>query len=214
MQTHILSYVRTAQSISLGPVCHTFWSETAKRRRQLAGIYVCTVCMHKKEPQKPPEHASEHVKPQNFLGACPQSPLAQSMYGSRFLYLPWAPPILSAALHLLILNYVFLVQYVVSMKLTVLMRNVPLFTRMPTLLIMYMGNQQQQLMLNWEWWCGCKEQKCRWWSANKASGSLCANLERNKTLNDHLDQKASLTSYLVYKVFQNMPTMWHLNERN
>ena len=35
--------------------------------------------MHKKEPQKPPEHASEHVKPQNFLGACPQTPLAQSI---------------------------------------------------------------------------------------------------------------------------------------
>ena len=58
-------------------------SETAKRRWQLAGIHVCTVCMHKKEPQKPPEHASEHVKPQNFLGACPQTPLAQSML--------WAP---------------------------------------------------------------------------------------------------------------------------
>ena len=35
--------------------------------------------MHKKEPQKPPEHASEHVKPQNFLGACPQTPLSQSI---------------------------------------------------------------------------------------------------------------------------------------
>ena len=46
-------------------------------------VYVCTVCMHKKEPQKPPEHASEHVKPQNFLGACPQTPLAQSIL--------WAP---------------------------------------------------------------------------------------------------------------------------
>ena len=40
-------------------------------------------CMHKKEPQKPPEHTSEHVKRQNFLGACPQTPLAQSIL--------WAP---------------------------------------------------------------------------------------------------------------------------
>jgi len=27
--------------------------------------------MHEKKPQKPPEHASEHVKSQNFLGVCP-----------------------------------------------------------------------------------------------------------------------------------------------
>ena len=39
--------------------------------------YVCTVCMHKKKTQKPPEHTLEHVKPQNFLGARPQTPLAQ-----------------------------------------------------------------------------------------------------------------------------------------
>ena len=36
------------------------------------GMY--TVCMRKKKPQKPPEHTSEHVKSQNFLGVCPQSP--------------------------------------------------------------------------------------------------------------------------------------------
>ena len=52
----------------------------------------------KKEPQKPPEHTSEDVKPQNFLGACPQTPSHNLYYGLRFLYLPWAPPILSAAL--------------------------------------------------------------------------------------------------------------------
>ena len=28
--------------------------------------------MRKKGPQKPPEHTSEHVKSQNFLGVCPQ----------------------------------------------------------------------------------------------------------------------------------------------
>ena len=39
--------------------------------------------MHKKEPKKPPEYASEHVKLKNFLGACPQTPLAQSIL--------WAP---------------------------------------------------------------------------------------------------------------------------
>ena len=33
--------------------------------------YICTVRMHEKKPQKPPEHASEHVKSQNFRGACP-----------------------------------------------------------------------------------------------------------------------------------------------
>ena len=51
--------------------------------------------MHEKEPQKPLEHTSEHVKSQNFLGACPQTPL---ILWPPFLYLPWAPPILSAAL--------------------------------------------------------------------------------------------------------------------
>ena len=33
--------------------------------------------------QKPPEHTSEHVKSQNFLGACPQIPITQSIL--------WAP---------------------------------------------------------------------------------------------------------------------------
>ena len=31
-----------------------------------------------------------------------------------------------------------------------------------------------------------------------------------RSKNDHLNQKL----HLVHKVFQNMPTMWHLNERN
>jgi len=31
-------------------------------------------------PQEPPEHTSEHVKPQNFLGACPQIPFQQSVF--------------------------------------------------------------------------------------------------------------------------------------
>ena len=41
--------------------------------------YVCAVCMLEMEPQKPPEHTSEHVKSQNFLGVCPQPPLTQSI---------------------------------------------------------------------------------------------------------------------------------------
>ena len=57
-------------------------------------LYACT----KTEPQKLPEHTSEHVKAQNFLGACPQTPSYNLCYGPRILYLPWAPPILSAAL--------------------------------------------------------------------------------------------------------------------
>ena len=59
-------------------------------------VYVCTVCMHKKEPQKPPEHASEHVKLQNFLGACPQTPLAQSIL--------WAPLFVFALMIMLIVR--------------------------------------------------------------------------------------------------------------
>ena len=34
--------------------------------------YVSTVCMHKKEPQKLPEHTSEHVK--HFSGGVPDPP--------------------------------------------------------------------------------------------------------------------------------------------
>ena len=58
------------------------------------------MCMHERELQEPPGHTSEHVKTQNFLGAFPQTPLIQSIFvGPHFLYLLWAPPILSAALH-------------------------------------------------------------------------------------------------------------------
>ena len=39
--------------------------------------------LHEKEPLKPPEHTSEHVKSLNFLGVCPQTPLKQSVV--------WAP---------------------------------------------------------------------------------------------------------------------------
>ena len=42
-------------------------------------MYICTVCMHIKEPQKPPEHTSEHVKSWRHS----PDPLTQS--------LAWAP---------------------------------------------------------------------------------------------------------------------------
>jgi len=54
--------------------------------------YVSTVCMHKKEPQKLPEHTSECVKSQNFMGACPQTPLTQSiLWGPTFCICPGLP---------------------------------------------------------------------------------------------------------------------------
>ena len=49
--------------------------------------------MHKKEPQEPPEHTSEDVKLQNFLEACPQTPLTQSvLWDPTFCIYP-APPV-------------------------------------------------------------------------------------------------------------------------
>ena len=56
---------------------------------------VCTVWMCEKEPEKPSEHTSEHVK---SSGGMPPDPLTQ--YGPHFLYLSWAPTILLAALPL------------------------------------------------------------------------------------------------------------------
>ena len=35
--------------------------------------------MHERKTQKTPEHTSEYVKSQNFLEACPQPPLMQSI---------------------------------------------------------------------------------------------------------------------------------------
>ena len=55
-----------------------------------------TVCMHEKEPQEPREYISEHVK---SLGGVPlDPPHTINIAGPHFLYLPWAPPILLAAL--------------------------------------------------------------------------------------------------------------------
>ena len=41
-----------------------------------------TVCMHEKGPQEPPEHTSEHVKYQTFLGVCPQTLLTHPFCGA------------------------------------------------------------------------------------------------------------------------------------
>ena len=50
-------------------------------------------CIHARKGTSEAEHTSEHVK---YLGACPQTPLTQ--YAPHFLYLPWAPTIVSVAL--------------------------------------------------------------------------------------------------------------------
>ena len=73
----------------LGPVRRTFRSKTAKQRQQLAG----TVYMRKEEL-----HAKAPFRPclKIFLGRASRSLLTQ--YGPYFLYLPWAPTILLAAL--------------------------------------------------------------------------------------------------------------------
>ena len=58
--------------------------------------YICAVCMHEKEPQEPPEHTSQHVKSQNFLGVCPQTPLTQAiLWGPTFCICPGPPNPLS-----------------------------------------------------------------------------------------------------------------------
>ena len=56
---------------------------------------VCMYCMHVRKGQKPPEYTSEHVKSQFFFGG---GGYPYSMDPS-FLYLPWAPTTLLAALH-------------------------------------------------------------------------------------------------------------------
>ena len=46
--------------------------ETAKRRQQLAGMYVLSACTKIKEPQKPPENPSEHVDLNISWGRAPE----------------------------------------------------------------------------------------------------------------------------------------------
>ena len=48
--------------------------------------------MHKKEPQEPPEHTSEHLKSQNFLGACPRPPSHNPFCGAPLFVLALGPP--------------------------------------------------------------------------------------------------------------------------
>ena len=64
-----LSYVTTAQSLTRALYVVLFDLKPLNKDGN------CTVCMLEKEPQKSPEHTSEHVKSQNFLGVCPQTPL-------------------------------------------------------------------------------------------------------------------------------------------
>ena len=66
---------------------HTIRSKTAKQRWQLAGRYICLYACAKRNLRSPQNTLQEHVKSQNFLGACPQTPLTRP----HFLYLPWAP---------------------------------------------------------------------------------------------------------------------------
>ena len=56
------------------------------------------MCMHEKEPQESPEHTSENVKSQNFLGVCPQTPSHYRYFGAPFFVFSLSPQILSAAL--------------------------------------------------------------------------------------------------------------------
>ena len=68
--------------------------------------------MPKKEPQKPPgntsELNSEHVKSQNFLGAWPQTPLAQSKLWAPLFVLALGPPNpLGDPLAMIVLSYNF-----------------------------------------------------------------------------------------------------------
>ena len=68
-----LSYVATAQPLARAPYVILFDLKPLIEDGNLQ-VYICTVCMHEKESQEPPEHTLQHVKFQNFLGACPQTP--------------------------------------------------------------------------------------------------------------------------------------------
>ena len=48
--------------------------------------------MRKKEPQEPPEHTSEHVKSQNFMGAHPQIPSHHPYFGAALFVFAMPPP--------------------------------------------------------------------------------------------------------------------------
>ena len=96
--SNIAHFILRDAAADQGPVHRTFRSETAKRRRQLAGMYVLYVCSKRSLRSPHAEHTSEHVKSKNFLGAYPQPPSHNLSYGPYFLYLPRAPTILSAAL--------------------------------------------------------------------------------------------------------------------
>jgi len=60
--------------------------------------YVCTACMHKNGTSEAPRTHFRARKSSKFSGGVPQTPSHSLCYGPRILYLPWDPPILSAAL--------------------------------------------------------------------------------------------------------------------
>ena len=53
-------------------------------------VYMHSVCALK-WASGAPEHNSEHVKSQNFLGVCPK-PSSHNIVGPHFSYLSWTPP--------------------------------------------------------------------------------------------------------------------------
>ena len=91
---HTLSYMTTAQPTSWGSLRHNF----NLKLKTATWRYVCTLYIYEKEPHKPPEHTSEHVKSQNFPGHAPRPPSYNLVYGPHFLYLPWVSLILSVVL--------------------------------------------------------------------------------------------------------------------
>ena len=75
---YTLSNVTSLQSLASAPYIVLF---DLKAINEDGNWQVCMYCMHiyEKEPQWAPEHSSEHLKSQNFLGPCPQIPLTQSV---------------------------------------------------------------------------------------------------------------------------------------
>ena len=74
---HILSYVTIAQSLARALYVILFDLKPLNEDSNCTGTCVFTVRMHKKEPQKSPEHTCEIVK---FPGGVyPHTPLAQSI---------------------------------------------------------------------------------------------------------------------------------------
>ena len=82
---HPLSYVTTAQPLTMVPYVVLF---DLKPLNEDGNWQVYMYCM-KRSLLNPPEHTSEHVKSRNFLGACTQTPLKQSIvWAPLFVFAP------------------------------------------------------------------------------------------------------------------------------